>query len=418
MTLAVRRPTYPATNWLFTLVIIGWGGVIGSTITVLLAGALLWNLVELSRGRLALDLEFEVRLVAAAFAAYFAALTMAELVNYSHPRSLVKIVEYLPFLGFSLFYASLCKCRREDIAAAVQWGAVSGSLATFIFAAFEVVYLGDYRASGGAGNSGPFASISALLYCLCVITAARRHGWTQALAIAAAGCAAGALFLSGMRGLWPVILIGPMIAVFTRSRNHAPSVSFRAMIAGVILIAGMVALSYDRVSQRVMEVAHDHERITQYSDYQNSIGQRLLIWEAGLDLWSDKPLIGHGSNNIPALMAERVLQLTGTEVGYSHFHNFIVTAAVQSGLIGVVAMLAMILVPLWLAMRRQRDEAANFGFAMLLSIHATFVTSGMSNIMLNHDIMDTLFIFGSATASFLIFRRSESGNLSQPLSKK
>ena len=65
-----RHPLKKDPNWLFTAAVIGWGGVIGSTIAFLLSGAIIWNLIELARGKLNLRVENAAYWIALAFAVF------------------------------------------------------------------------------------------------------------------------------------------------------------------------------------------------------------------------------------------------------------------------------------------------------------------------------------------------------------
>jgi O-antigen ligase len=94
---------------------------------------------------------------------------------------------------------------------------------------------------------------------------------------------------------------------------------------------------------------------------------------------------------------------TGDMLVYTHFHNFLLDAWVRAGLIGVAALLMLLLVPLLIAVRARRDAVGNAGLAMMAVLVLTYAVSGMTNIMLGHDILDSLFIYGMITATFLIF---------------
>jgi O-antigen ligase len=147
------------------------------------------------------------------------------------------------------------------------------------------------------------------------------------------------------------------------------------------------------VEDRMENLVTDFGRIEE-GDYVSSIGDRLKIWDKGLELAPAKPIFGHG----PAV-------LSGDNVegaGFSHFHNFLLNAMVRSGLVGVAAILALLVVPLWIVVRHRSDEISRFGVAMLVTLQAAFLLSGSVGIMLGHDILDALFIYGTIVASFLV----------------
>jgi O-antigen ligase len=153
----------------------------------------------------------------------------------------------------------------------------------------------------------------------------------------------------------------------------------------------------------VVKIADDYERVTESNDYDNSLGQRLRLWRAGLELAAEQPVFGQGPGNAMDLSSQRTAEQGMPPLNFTHFHNFLLNAMVRAGIVGVAAVLVLLIAPLWLAARTPRDDIANFGFAMLLTVNAAYVLSGLFGIMLGHDIADALFIYSIIVASFLIW---------------
>lgn len=403
MKLPTARPTTDSTNRMFSGIVIGGGGAIGSAISFLVFGAMIYAALAIIFGRLRLSAPREAWWVAGALAFFFAAEALSGIVNLQVPRSLIEIVENLPFLGFLLLYASLARTPRGQVAAAIQPGVVFGAFAAAALAVIQVGIVGLPRAHGMAGNPGPFATVCTLLFCLCLLTAVRGQARWRALAALAALAAAGAMLLSAMRGMWPVLLAAPvlLLLIYGIPRGSMPRLRTIATAGALLLVLGF--LSFDVVKGRVGDVIHDYQRITEHGDYHNSIGHRLRIWEAGVALVRERPLLGQGLGGIPELMSAQTAEEGDLSVGYSHFHNFVLDTAVRSGMLGVSGLLLMFAVPFWLAVRRTRDETGDFGFAMLLMLQLTYLFAGLTNIMLHHDILDALFVFGLVTACYLVF---------------
>ncbi len=63
----------------------------------------------------------------------------------------------------------------------------------------------------------------------------------------------------------------------------------------------------------------------------------------------------------------------------------------------------MLIAPLALAARYQRDEIGTYGLAFLASMEATYLLSGSMGIMFGQDIMDSLFMISTTVGSFLVF---------------
>lgn len=395
-------------NWLFVFLVIGWGGLIGSGIMVLVIGALIWNLGALALGRLDLAVEREAGIIAALFAAFFAAMALSNVLNHTFGDAAEEIGRTLPFLGLILLYAALCRSTRATIAQAARYGAVSGAYATFALVVFQSVFFDVQRAEGFAGNPGPLSVIAGLLYSVCILIAVERPGGQRILAWGAAGSAAAILLMTGMRGAWPILVVGALLpcVVYGRAilRDHLKGL----VVLVAVLVAAFLAVWGQSVPERVSHIAADIEQITTENNFDSSIGHRMAMWATGLDLIQERPLLGHGSAAMRELMRERTQALGYPALGYSHFHNFLINTAVHSGIVGLALLLAMFIAPIWMAFRTyRRDTTATFGFGMMLSLYATFAISGASNIMLHHDILDALFVFGTVASCFLVFRRND-----------
>ena len=87
----------------------------------------------------------------------------------------------------------------------------------------------------------------------------------------------------------------------------------------------------------------------------------------------------------------------GLDAGFSHFHNGFITALVEAGLLGALALAAIFIVAAWNAARVLRlsaDPVERFGATMILVTVITYLVGGMTGIVVGHDILDsTLMVF-------------------------
>ncbi len=204
------------------------------------------------------------------------------------------------------------------------------------------------------------------------------------------------LLLTGMRALWPFLLIGPLIPLaILRPALDWPTIRRSALAAAIPLLIAAY-LTHGIVEARIEAFVTGVTKIEE-GKYDSSIGQRVLLWKQGVKKAAESPLVGSG----PAVVRVRNPQT----ITYSHYHNFLLTAMVRSGIIGVLAVLALFAVPLWVLVPRARDDVGMAGLCLLLTVYTTFLLSGSVGIMLGHDIHDTLFIFGTILATFLIAGR-------------
>ena len=119
-----------------------------------------------------------------------------------------------------------------------------------------------------------------------------------------------------------------------------------------------------------------------------SVRIRLGLYGASLDLWAQRPLLGHGIGAFPVLM--------GFGDRRSYPHNILLELLVEMGLVGMLVFLAMLTVVAYslFAGGRLRRDAEGVGVAMLL-------VDTIVNAMLSGDLTDNrflFFVFGVAAA--------------------
>ena len=79
-------------------------------------------------------------------------------------------------------------------------------------------------------------------------------------------------------------------------------------------------------------------------------------------------------------------------VMYSHPHNGFLAALLDAGVSGLVALLLLLAAPVVIAAMADRDEAWGTRMAAALILTVGYVASGMTNILFEHDLMDSAFI--------------------------
>ena len=388
-----QGPTMNQSNLLFTGIPLGWAGAIGSVVSVMFIGAILLAFLRLYQRRIVLPTDRGIRAIAAAFAFYIVADAISGAFNNHGWVTWREVAEDLPFIGFAFVYARLSLSRREDVLDMVELNAIGGAFVTVAIVLVETTILGRLRAEGMAGNPGVLAVIASLSYGICLLAATRRHGRMRQVALAAALAAAATLLLTGMRALWPFLLIGPVIPLVILR----PALDWRAIrngaLAAAIPLLAVAYLTHGMVQLRLQALATGMEQ-AEAGNYEDSVGQRLILWKHGLNEALANPVVGAG----PAITKVQPSQ----SLGYSHYHNFLLTAMIHSGIIGVIAILGLFAVPLMVLVSRVRDDVGRAGLSLLMVLYAIFLLSGSVGIMLGHDIHDTIFIYGTIVASFLI----------------
>jgi len=176
---------------------------------------------------------------------------------------------------------------------------------------------------------------------------------------------AGTVVLMQSRTAWVSLLIGMavLIAALPQWRRRLPALA----LAVLTVIAAAVGVA-----------TSDSGPTDEPSGAAVSVAQRTELWVRGIDAIRDSPITGTGMNMFRRLVADRypVFLLPGTDV--AHAHNHLLQAALDLGVPGLVAYLAVWLIAGTLLLRVLRhaqdpgDQAIAAGLAGGLAAYFAF----------------------------------------------
>lgn len=230
-------------------------------------------------------------------------------------------------------------------------GLALGGILTAAWTGYQKFFLGAERA-GGYTHLIQFGNIAMLtgFFCLAGLNWAaiqnRRWVWMVFLLLGAIGGVLASL-LSGSRGGW----VGMPLILLVLYRAYRDFASTRTVFALAACIAGASFAVYNvpqlGVQQRVHSAVEDIQ-LYQQGISETSIGARFEMWRGAAQLFAEKPVFGWGSVNYQPAMQDLVAQGRADPVvaGFGHPHNEMLNVAAKQGIVGVLALLALYLIPL------------------------------------------------------------------------
>ena len=202
--------------------------------------------------------------------------------------------------------------------------------------------------------------------------------------------------LSTARGGWvalPVLLI-----VILYIYRHSLSKRFLLTFFGIIVVAsiGISQMPNNRIMERINVAQKDIQLYLDNHDGNTSLGARFEMWKSALEMAKEKPLFGWG---IQGATEKRKLDtkekiVTGDIGQFTHAHNQYLDDLSKRGIIGLLALLAVLFIPLRAFMKKlntTNDEVkliATLGVAHILSV----MIYGLSQGFLVHN-SGTIFYF-------------------------
>ncbi|UUP15807.1 O-antigen ligase family protein [Nitratireductor thuwali] len=383
----------PTTNRFFTLACVSVAPALGSVVSFIWHGGALWCFSQIALGRRRFSPDRAMWVVAALLSVYVAASLASFAVNDPRMDDIGSLASLATFLLVPFSYSVWSVSDKTAIARAAALG---GMIAGYSACAVAIVEYGltGLRAEGGAGNALVFATATAMLGPLSLggmLAFEWRWRWVMGGGYVAS---LAALVLSGSRLAWvsAALILLAMLVVWRKEIWRLARGQLLAMAAVLALIG---VLSSGIVLERAENVAADWEQLQEGSDYQSSLGLRLALWQIGLQSFAERPLLGSGMHNTEEIIREGLREGFGIDRGFTHFHNGLLTLLVESGLIGGGAIAATLFYLAYLAFRGLRasgEPLVRFGSFTLIILVVSSLAGGSLNIVIGHDILDTLFV--------------------------
>lgn len=275
--------------------------------------------------------------------------------------------------------------------AGIAGGAILAALIVLIAGQFSY----EYMRSAFSGNPLILALGAMVSGLLCIHGLLFFRGALRWLLAAGALAALLALLMSGSRGpllSYMVTLLAYALVMGYRHFGLAPMAK-----RGLLAAMAVGALSFG-VIKADPELTHRVELAVERLENPNgaeinedSISVRLLFYRAGLSAFVERPLTGHGRQDVMRAAAEHDPQ-KGSRFHHSHLHNGYLTDLVASGVLGLLSLLAVLFVPLFVL-----RNAPPLVFGGLFCVTLSYALYGMTNLLFYHDV-STLYYLSLITA--------------------
>lgn len=269
------------------------------------------------------------------------------LLALGHEEGWKRAESYLHFLLVIPLVWAVVRLRLQ----ATPWflGIAFGAIAAASWALWQRVVLGVERVGGFThviqhGDIGMLMGVTALMGALYF------HGRHKFVVLMLVGAVSGLLVsvLSGTRGGW----VGLPVVAWVAWRAFAPLFMrhTRWLLCGVVVasISLTVVLPVTGVQARIGEAVDELERL-HAGDYSGgSVVPRLFMWQMGVGLVAEKPMLGRGEY---ALVAELGRQIEAGETHLTlhtpHLHNELIDTAVKHGLLGAALLVWLYGIVCW-----------------------------------------------------------------------
>jgi len=277
---------------------------------------------------------------------------------------------------------------------AVWLGASLGALGGLGIALYQRFILEMPRAEGFQ-HPIMFGDVAMLLGLLALVGLAhalhtRRPRWMLVLYLAASLAGLVTSLLSGTRGGW----VGLPVILFALYRYYAPVLPRRLWLGSLIGFALMGLMAYTipatGVADRIHQAMHEVKTFHQDTGAESSVGARLELWRAGAMLVDEAGLLGLSEAQVHDRLRALVDQGTvrAPVLEQAHFHNEIIEHWIRHGLLGLLALLALYILPLRTFMRLATAHAPELKAAAVAGVVSltAIIDFGLTQKFFGHQI--------------------------------
>lgn len=262
------------------------------------------------------------------------------------------------------------------------------------------------RATGTIGNAALFAGVMIFgIYSFALSYFQTSHRWLRIYCVVGAVLTFVALALSQTRGAM-VGFVGSLLFLFllyafvprfgSKKKKQWARVIF---VVGLLFLAGLFFYRDSSLVQQSTLL----KRFTNLELTNTTAQTRIFGWRGGLQAWTDRPIFGWGPENYTIAYNNyfdpEFYTYAKQETWFDRAHNTPIEFLTNTGVVGLVSYLSLLIVATILIIRRFRDESLSAGEAGAL---LALLVAYLGQNMLAFDSLNTwvglFFVFGFVAA--------------------
>ena len=390
-------------NIYFSILCFFFPPVLGSLVSFVFNGGGLWSVLLLALKKRRFNTDQAMMALTIAIYAYCAANLVASIVNNTIVQDAPRLIPLVTFLLFPVSYSTWSISQKTTLVRIIVLSSLAACFVALLLAVIQQYWIG-MRAKGGAGNAIVFAQVLSLAVMVCVagaLSGIERH--RNAL-ICAALCGTVAIVYSGTRIVWLSLPIAGIAVLLINQQRLRGRNAVRLLLLLLAVAVVIAAVGFQTISGRLDFLRSDWEALGAQGNYDTSLGFRVALWDIGLKAFRETPLFGHGVGATQTLIKQGFRDQFGMDAGFNHFHNGFLTALVQAGILGAVTLAAIFVVAARnaaLVLRNSTDPIERFGATMIVIVVITYLTAGMTGILIGHDILDSVLMVFLVSGTYL-----------------
>lgn len=289
--------------------------------------------------------------------------------------------------------------RYLRISNGILWGGVTtGALIAGGYAISSYLWLSPGQRASGGYHPIAFGDLSLALVFMSVVSIdwyRRNRNIYLFVPLVASLTGLVACIISGTRGAW-IAIPGLLCVLFFYSAKFF-RIGPRLLMVGACCFLAVAAykIPATTIAKRLNPIVTDVADYAQGHRVYTPITARIELWRAALDIFYQNPLFGAGPGTYKPLLHEMVAKGLRDEIASPHSdpHSTYLAAMSDCGILGLSALLAMLGMPLYLAVIyiRSGHKVRDLGFAMVMLVVA-FAHYGLTETIFSRNVNISFYV--------------------------
>ena len=291
---------------------------------------------------------------------------------------------FAPFIGLAIYKAEV---NFTKLLLGVKVGIIV--LGAIVF----TQYIRDGQLSG-VMNRSVFGSISVIMVFFAISNFAEEQ--TRNRVFTSIVCLIGitVIVLNASRSSWVVFLILSALYMWLVCHKHSSKIGKNEIVILTIFTIFVTGMANITIVQDRMDIAaKEFISWTNGSSEETSVGLRLEMWKSSLPALKKLPLTGYGLRNTNPIVAQYANDNTKETIGrFNHLHNEYLSHLVAKGVLGLIAVLTLLFIPLWLFISNLMNRASFASNAMGVFMCTAYAISGFANTNFGDVFMNAFYV--------------------------
>ncbi|MGR5064562.1 O-antigen ligase family protein [Photobacterium sp. DNB22_13_2] len=202
------------------------------------------------------------------------------------------------------------------------------------------------------------------------------------------------LLLSFSRG--PLLAFTAGLMVLSFRVINIKSIALKHVFTSILILVSITITLKEPIQHRVKTTVWEVKQINS-DKMDTSIGLRLQMWKAGLEIIHSNWLLGVGNNGQLEIKSQMVKDkfITPKAANFAHFHNQWIDDLAKYGIFGLIGTMSLILYPLFAPNKENKT--------LILVLITIYLTVCLTDVPLERSHPLIFYIF----STFLLLRRNE-----------